>query len=127
MYRSGVLCGVRWWQVAELVIPMLVVVHLLCRKDLACVGSAHDEDVVEDLASDGVVTPVMCRRLVSCSRNASACRRVPSAVSMWKKSAAMMPVAWAVRNSRQVGPLRRGTGLMSAAFKISQIVDAPMR
>jgi hypothetical protein len=54
------------------------------------------------------MTPVRCRRLVPCSRNASAYSLLPSAVSRWKKSAAMTPSAWAVRNSRQVGPERRG-------------------
>jgi hypothetical protein len=37
------------------------------------------------------VTPVMRRRVVPCSRNASAYRRAPSTVSTWKKSVAMMP------------------------------------
>jgi hypothetical protein len=50
-------------------------------------------------------------------------RRVPSTVSRWKKSAAMMPSAWAVRNSRQLGPDRRGAGSKPAAVRISQTVD----
>lgn len=71
-----------------------------------------------------VVTPAMCRRRVPCSGNASAYIRLPSAVSRWKKSTAMMPSAWAVRNSRQVGPVRRGAGSMPAAWRIAQTVDA---
>ncbi len=70
------------------------------------------------------VTPVMCRRLVRCSRNASAYSLRPTAVSRWKNSAAMMPWAWLVRNSLQVGPVRRGAGPMPAACRISQTVDA---
>lgn len=35
----------------------------------------------------------------------------------------MMPSAWAARNSRQVGPDRRGAGAMPAAFKILQTVE----
>jgi hypothetical protein len=56
------------------------------------------------------VTPVMCRRLVPCSRNASAYRRAPSTVSMWKKSAAMISSACAVQTlppPRATSPRRR--------------------
>jgi hypothetical protein len=71
-----------------------------------------------------VVTPVMCRRRVPCSRNASAYSLWPRAVSRWKKSAAMMPWAlvgeellpgWAGA-SRCRGDARR--------VRISQTVDA---
>lgn len=48
---------------------------------------------------------------------------VPVTVSMWKKSAARIPSAWAVRNSRQLGPTRRGAGSMPAACRICQTVD----
>lgn len=62
--------------------------------------------------------PAMCRRRVPCSRNASAYRRLPRTVSICKKPTAMMPWAWFVRNSRQVGPARRGAGSMPAAWRI---------
>ena len=39
-------------------------------------------------------------------------------VSTVKKSQAMIPLAWAVRNCRQVGPARRGAGSMPAAVRI---------
>jgi hypothetical protein len=42
---------------------------------------------------------------------------------MGKKSVAMVSSAWAVRNSRQVGPQRRGTG-STPAVKISHTVEA---
>jgi hypothetical protein len=41
-----------------------------------------------------------------------------------KKSAARMSLAWFVRNSRQVGLVRRGAGSMPAAWRISDTVDA---
>jgi hypothetical protein len=88
------------------------------------VGLVHDEDMVEDHSRVGlVVTPVMCRRRVPCSRNASAYSLRPVAVSRWKKSAAMMPWAWFVRNSLQVGPVRRGAGSMPAACRIYHTVE----
>ncbi len=69
----------------------------------------------------------MCRRLVPCSRNTSAYSLVPSAVPGWKKSAAMIPSARAARNSRQVGPARRGAGPVPAASRISRTVEAAIR
>ncbi len=63
------------------------------------------------------VTPVRCRRRVPCSRNASTYRRLPRTVSRWKKSAAMIPSAWAVRNARQPGPERRGAGSMPGSIE----------
>lgn len=68
------------------------------------------------------VTPAMCSRRAPCSRNTSAYTRRRSTRSMWTKSQAMMPSACAVRNSRHVGPLRRGAGSMPAAVRISQTV-----
>jgi hypothetical protein len=47
-------------------------------------------------------------------------------VSMCRKSQAMMLFACAVRNSCQVGPLRRGAGSMPAACRMFQTVDAAM-
>lgn len=44
-------------------------------------------------------------------------------VSRWKRSAAMIPSAWAVRNVRRPGPERRGAVPMSAALRICQTVD----
>lgn len=73
------------------------------------------------------VTPVMWSLRVQCSRNASAYNRFPVIVSTWKKSAAMIPSTWAVRNSRQLGPVRRGAGSTPAACKISQTVDGAIR
>lgn len=56
------------------------------------------------------VTPATCRRRVPCSRKTRAYRRFRLMVSMWRKSQAIRPVACAVRNSRQVGPVWRGAG-----------------
>jgi hypothetical protein len=42
------------------------------------------------------------------------------------KSQARTPVAWARRNSVQVGPARRGEGSMPALCRIVQIVEAPI-
>ncbi|MEU6653752.1 hypothetical protein ABZ904_31035 [Streptomyces sp. NPDC046900] len=58
--------------------------------------------------------------------NASAYSLLPSAVSMRGKSQAMVPSAWVVRNSRLVGPERRGVGSTPAAWRISQTVEAAM-
>jgi hypothetical protein len=47
-------------------------------------------------------------------------------VSMVKKSQAMIVGAWAVRNSRQVGPQRRGTGSSPAFFRICHPVEVAL-
>jgi len=44
-------------------------------------------------------------------------------VSTWKKSQAISPFAWAVRNSDQLGPDRRGEGSMPWRFKIAQTLE----
>jgi hypothetical protein len=44
-------------------------------------------------------------------------------VSAWKKSTAKMPAACALRNSFQLGPDRRGAGLIPAFFKMAHTVD----
>ena len=65
---------------------------------------------------------------VPCSRNISAYTRRWSTRptrSIWTKSQAMMASSCADRNSRHVGPLRRGAGSMPAAVWISQTVVAP--
>src|ERR1019366_6422944 len=43
--------------------------------------------------------------------------------STCRKSAATIPAAWACRNCRQLGPERRGAGLMPAARRISHTVE----
>src|ERR1035438_10817399 len=48
-------------------------------------------------------------------------------VSTWKKSVATTPEAWARRNARQVGPLRRGAGPRPWSFKTLAMVLAPRR
>jgi hypothetical protein len=50
----------------------------------------------------------------------------PAQVDQVDVSQAMTPSACAVRNWRQVGPLRRGAGSMPAAVRISQTVVVPM-
>jgi hypothetical protein len=52
---------------------------------------------------------------------------LPSAVSMWKRSAAMMPRAWLVRNCFRVGPARGGTGPTPAECRIFHTVEAAIR
>jgi hypothetical protein len=49
--------------------------------------------------------------------------RFSSTVSTCRKSTARIPVAWACRNCRQVGSVRRGAGSTPAACRISQMVD----
>ena len=61
------------------------------------------------------VTPPRCIRRLPCSMNTSTYMRFSSTVSTCRKSTARMPVAWAVRNCRHVGPDRRGPGSMPAA------------
>jgi hypothetical protein len=48
-------------------------------------------------------------------------------VSTVKKSVARMPQAWALRNSDQVGPSRRGAGPSPSARRILLMVVAPTR
>ncbi len=72
------------------------------------------------------MTPVTCSRRVWCSRKTRAYRRFRLRVSMWRKSQAITLVACAERNSRQVGPRRRGAGSMLAACRIFQTVEAAM-
>jgi hypothetical protein len=54
------------------------------------------------------------------TRTYSLCKNT---VSTGRKPAAMIPAAWAVRNCRHLGPVRRGAGSMPAARRISQIAD----
>ena len=49
--------------------------------------------------------------------------RFSSTVSTCRKSTARIPAAWACRNCRQVGPVRRGAGSMPAACRICHTVD----
>ena len=44
--------------------------------------------------------------------------------SMWRKSQAIKLVSCAERNSRQVGPVRRGAGSIPAVWRICQTVEA---
>ncbi len=46
-------------------------------------------------------------------------------VSRWTRSQARIPRACAVRNSRQVGPDRRGAGSSPAVVRILHTVEAP--
>jgi hypothetical protein len=50
--------------------------------------------------------------------------QVLDTVSTGRKSPAMIECAWAARNSRHVGPARRGGGPMLAACRSSHTVDA---
>lgn len=70
------------------------------------------------------VMPATCRRRVWCSRKIRAYRRCRPMVSMWRKSQVIRQVACAERNSRQVGPARRGAGSIPAARRICQTVEA---
>src|SRR5919106_2768991 len=56
--------------------------------------------------------------------NTSTCRVLRNTVSTVKKSQATMPLAWAERNWRQVGPSRRGAGPRPARRRIVRIVVA---
>ena len=63
------------------------------------------------------VTPRMCTSRLACSTPAKQYSLVRSTVSQWKKSHAKTPLAWARRNSAQVGPERRGGRIDSGAFE----------
>src|SRR5205823_3286123 len=63
---------------------------------------------------------------VPCSENTSADTRRRAPKSMWTKSKDKTPGACSVRNSRQVGPLRRAAGSSDAAGRISHTVVVPM-
>jgi hypothetical protein len=67
--------------------------------------------------------PARWTRRVLCSMKTRAYRRLSATVSRWRKSAAMMPWAWAVRNWRQVRSERRGAGSIPVACRISQTLD----
>ena len=69
------------------------------------------------------VMPPRCIRRVPCSMNTSTYMRFSSTVSTCRKSTARIPVAWACRNCRHVGPARRGAGSMPAARRIFHTVD----
>ena len=69
------------------------------------------------------VTPPRCIRRVPCSMNTRTYSLLRSTVSTCRKSTATIPAAWACRNCRQLGPERRGAGLMPAARRISQTVE----
>ncbi|KJK57318.1 hypothetical protein UK12_17300 [Saccharothrix sp. ST-888] len=86
VHGGGLAVGVRRQLMAGPVWPVPVVVPLVGGQDLPCMGFVHS-------LVGWAVTPVMCRRRVRCSRNASAYSRLPSAVSTRRKSAAMMPLA----------------------------------
>ena len=48
-------------------------------------------------------------------------------MSMVKKSQATIAAAWALSNSRQVGPQRRGAGSSPARFRIHHTVEGATR
>jgi hypothetical protein len=64
----------------------------------------------------------MWTRRVAISSMNGMYRRLSSTVSTWKTSTATMLWAWAARNSRQVGPARRGAGSIPACLRISHTV-----
>jgi hypothetical protein len=66
-------------------------------------------------------------RRVACSTTKNPYSRVRLTVSRWKRSQARIAWAWAVRNSRQVGPVRRGGGSRPAVVRIRDTVEAPSR
>ena len=68
----------------------------------------------------------MWTRRVACSMTKNAYSRCRVMVSIWNKSQARIPCAWARRNSVQVGPARRGEGSMQALCRIFQMVEAPI-
>jgi hypothetical protein len=69
----------------------------------------------------------MRTRRVACSTTKNPYSRVRVTVSRWNRSPARIPWAWAVRNSRQVCPVRRGAGFTPVVVRISHTVDAPIR
>ncbi len=64
-----------------------------------------------------------CIQRVPCSMNTRTYSLFSSTVSTCSKSMASIPAAWACRNSRQLGPQRRGAGSMPAACRIYKTVD----
>ena len=69
------------------------------------------------------MTPPRCIRRVPCSMKTRMYSLFSSTVSTCRKSTARIPLAWACRNCRQVGPARRGAGSMPAACRIFHMVD----
>ena len=63
-------------------------------------------------------------RRVACSITVRTSAWVPSSRSTLKKSQARIASAWERRNCAQVGPVRRGAGLMPLALRVSHTVDA---
>ena len=74
-----------------------------------------------------VVMPPRCTRRVACSTKISTYSRRRNTVSTQKKSQATMPLAWAARNCDQVGPDRRGAGLIPCRWRIIHTVEAATR
>jgi len=72
------------------------------------------------------VIPRRWTRLVACSMTNSTCNRLSNTVSTQAKSVAMMPVAWERMNCAHVGPVRSRVGLIPAALRIFQTVEAAM-
>jgi hypothetical protein len=66
------------------------------------------------------LTPRIRIRRAACSTTKNPYSRVRPTVPRWNRSQARIPWAWAVRNSRQVGPVRRGAGSSPAAVRIRQ-------
>ena len=73
------------------------------------------------------VTPARCTRRVWSSMKNRTYNVFSRIVSTVKKSVARMPQAWALRNSDQVGPSRRGAGPSPSARRILLMVVAPTR
>jgi hypothetical protein len=72
------------------------------------------------------VIPARWTRLVACSMTNSTWNRLSNAVSTQAKSVAMIACDWDRMNWDQVGPVRSRVGLIPAARRIFQTVEAAM-
>ncbi len=132
-----------------------VAVPLASRQDVAGVGPAHDQDVVEHLASDAADAPPAVgvhprsprgtqdhpqplghedRGERRTARAVAVTRQKPQRLDVPARAGGEMPrplpgplPVRAARDSRQAGPERRGAGPVPAASRISRTVEAAIR
>jgi hypothetical protein len=93
-----------------LVRPVRVVVDQVLAERQGQVAFADDQDPVQQFTAESSDDALADG--VPCSTNTSTYNRLSSTVSTTRKSQAMIACAWAARNSRHVGPARRGAGAM---------------
>ena len=92
-------------------------------KETAVPGGDEVARLLADPGASGVeVTPARCTLRVATSMKKSAWKRLRKAVSTVRKSQAIIPAAWALRNSLQESPARLGAGSMPSSLRIDHTV-----